>query len=202
MDPVTTALAGASLRGAASLVASLIKGNAGKTELQRLAVQYWGCILFEMRRNIIRVAVVVDKGKPERGDSLPALEFSFYDSLIGDLARVAPMPLLTAVAGRVNADLRAIHRLVSAQIQAGAIPFSTQPGVSTSTLLNVGAAWRFHAEGTVAQLIKSYNDMVGAIAVDGESTYKDEWSTVSRSTLPAALPRDVPSVASASALGL
>lgn len=190
------------MRSAVSVVASVLKGNASNAELQKLAVQYWGCVLFEMRRNLIQTASVVSRGKLQGTTTMPSLAFPFYDALIGDIARVAPTPLLTSIAGRVNAELQTIQRLVSSQIAGGAIPYQLQPGVPTSTLLDIGTAWRGAAASLIDRHIKDYNVLVGAVGVDGEHAYKTEWPTVHRTTLPPALPVDLSEAAKATSHGL
>lgn len=199
-EPITSAVLGGSVRAAVSQVASLLSGKASKQDLPKVALQYWGCVLFEMRRNLIQVAMVVAQGKPAQGDDVPSLEFSFYEALMGDIARLAPSPLVTAVAGRITANLRAIQRLVAVQVQAGAIPISALAPMSTP--LNIGAAWRAYARANVGEDIVSYNQLVGAISVDGQHAYKDEWSTLARTTVPAALPAEVAEAAKATFHGL
>src|SRR5688572_6840662 len=102
MDPVTI-MAGFKLLGeAVGGVVGWRQGHASAEEARQLAVRYWGCVLFEMRQNLISASTCVkfydDRKNSNPTPVYPTMDFQFADALLGELARMAPLPVVLAEA--------------------------------------------------------------------------------------------------------
>ncbi len=149
------------------LVGKVASGRADERELKQLAVRYWGCALFELGHNLRRIQACMRQNMV-----VPTIQFSVFDVVIGDLARLAPAPEALNELNELAVQLRVIANLAQGRT----------PGVFDPT------AWSEYYRRTGTYLEHQYDALRDLLDQFGREAHGDKaWQRIQASVVPADL---------------
>lgn len=171
------------LQTVAGLVSGYRSGKASAEQIAQLAIRYWGCLLFELHWNLTSVREAVAHPGTENATATPTLVFPFSDSLLPELARLAPQPKAIAEAGVMCGLLKNVQTMVDVAQQAGA---QHRPaGAVSVAALDLDKTWSEYARENLPRWLETLEELRAGVAAEAERLFGEkEWQGVKASILP------------------
>ncbi|MCB9507828.1 MAG: hypothetical protein H6697_09215 [Myxococcales bacterium] len=187
-----TAAAKKALSAGVDIARKVIADKLKKDEARKLAVYWWGAILFELRRNIEDTRQMTTPGNQTH---YALISTKHWDALFDALARVAPgMNRMVATVDEVYDGFREISRLLRAAVDAPGETSAAAGSLGSVPLHTVGGGdqWtsaRLQGKALLPRAIQVFTDLRDIIDGIGRDAFDaKEWQTQEAEILPDPLP--------------
>ena len=162
--------------------------QASAREAQELALRQWGCLLFEMRRNLERIRFMVQQSEDKKVSYAP-FDLTVSEALMPDFCRIVPSPALLS---EIQGVLAAIKRVDFYQrTGATAAPLNISQIEEYTILADDIRGFRkanaFARDAVSKNVYDRFNRLHALANEVGKQLYGDEWDGEATYTLPSRL---------------
>jgi hypothetical protein len=144
---------------------------------EKLALHYWGCLLWELRSSCERLRYMSEQA-PAGGTSFGFFDFTVSDAVMPDFCRVVPSPRLLASFQSILAAVKRVDFFQRAAARDEAVPASkaTLGGAAMATYSAYDKGKGFATDAMNKGVVGRFNELVRLGHEVGKAAYDDCWA--------------------------